>query len=148
MLLRRSLATLSAQARHPQKHLSTTLHRSLSLSVSPAFNRLSPFPLPNSPSSTKSINRSLATMAEQGQAKIIDGNATAAYVSSLSLSLSLNLAPLTHHRFTISSLAKTVLSVKVSHNASVTLDRNSRVSNLTSPLFSKALVQIPRLISK
>lgn len=155
MLLRRSLTTLSASARYPQKHLSTSLYRSLSLSVSPAFNRSFPSRLAVqtsnlslSPSSSPTTTRSLATMAEQGQAKIIDGNATAAYVLLLLSSVSHSPAKHITGFFCYSPLISTVPSVKVSHNVSPRPDPNSLVSNLTSQSSNKALDQILQLISK
>ena len=155
MLFRRSLTTLSASARYPQKHLSTSLYRSLSLSVSPAFNRSFPSRLAVqtsnlslSPSSSPTTTRSLATMAEQGQAKIIDGNATAAYVLLLLSSVSHSPAKHITGFFCYFPLISTVPSVKVSHNVSPRLDPNSLVSNLTSQSSNKALDQILQLISK
>jgi len=155
MLFRRSLTTLSASARYPQKHLSTSLYRSLSLSVSPAFNRSFPSRLAVqtsnlslSPSSSPTTTRSLATMAEQGQAKIIDGNATAAYVLLLLSSVSHSPAKHITGFFCYSPLISTVPSVKVSHNVSPRPDPNSLVSNLTSQSSNKALDQILQLISK
>lgn len=155
MLFRRSLTTLSASARYPQKHLSTSLYRSLSLSVSPAFNRSSPSRLAVqtsnlslSPSSSPTTTRSLATMAEQGQAKIIDGNATAAYVLLLLSSVSHSPAKHITGFFCYFPLISTVPSVKVSHNVSPRPDPNSLVSNLTSQSSNKALDQILQLISK
>ena len=157
MLFRRSLTTLSASARYLQKHLSTSLYRSLSLSVSPAFNRSSPsrlavqtsnLSLSPSSSPTTITTRSLATMAEQGQAKIIDGNATAAYVLLLLSSVSHSPAKHITGFFCYSPLISTVPSVKVSHNVSPRLDPNSLVSNLTSQSSNKALDQILQLISK
>lgn len=156
MLFRRSLTTLSASARYPQKHLSTSLYRSLSLSVSPAFNRSSPSRLAvqtsnlslSLPSSSPTTTRSLATMAEQGQAKIIDGNATAAYVLLLLSSVSHSPAKHITGFFCYSPLISTVPSVKVSHNVSPRPDPNSLVSNLTSQSSNKALDQILQLISK